>query len=101
MSKKGAIETNNMRLRLSEKYAKKRAMLKLKLKDRTLSMKERLGLQYKLRSLPLNSNKSRYRRRCMLGGTPRSVSGFLNLNRMFARELIRDALLPGIRKSCW
>lgn len=101
MAKTSAIERNNKRRKLVEKYAAKRASLKAIAKDSSLSMEERFAAQLKLAELPRNSAKNRVRNRCELSGRPRGFYRKLKMSRIALRELSNQGLVPGMVKSSW
>ena len=101
MAKKSAIETNNRRKRLVEKYAAKRAALKTIIMDENLPMDERFAARLKLAELPRNSAPSRVRNRCEVSGRPRGYYRKLRMSRIALRELGSLGLIPGLVKSSW
>ena len=101
MAKKSAIEKNNRRRALSERYASKRETLKKIAKDKSISQEERFEAFLKLAKLPRNSSPTRVRNRCMLTGRPRGYSRKLKLSRISLRELASLGQIPGIVKSSW
>ena len=70
MAKTSAIQKNLKRIKLVEKYAKKRANLKKIIKNKKLDLSERFAAQLKLDKLPKNSSKVRIRNRCGVSGRP-------------------------------
>jgi len=101
MAKKSAIEKNNRRKKLVEKFKAKREMLKARVKDLSLSLQERLEAQAKLSELPKNSSPVRVRNRCELTGRPRGYMGMFKLSRIQFRKLALEGLLPGVKKTSW
>ena len=63
MDKTRAVQKNLRRIKLGEKYAKKRAALKKIISNRKLELSERFAAQLKLNKLPKNSAKIRIRNR--------------------------------------
>ena len=59
MAKLSAINKNNKRIKLSEKFFKKRQNLKKIIMDKKLTLEERFKAQQKLSKLPRNSSKIR------------------------------------------
>ena len=57
MAKMSAINKNNKRIKLSDKFYKKRLKLKKIIMDKKLSLEERFKAQQKLSKLPRNSAK--------------------------------------------
>lgn len=101
MAKKSAIEKNNRRIRLSERYAAKRARLKAIVNDRSLPAEERFSAQLQLAEMPRNSSAVRVRNRCELSGRPRAVYRKFKLSRIALRELGSAGKIPGMVKSSW
>ncbi|PIR34124.1 MAG: 30S ribosomal protein S14 [Alphaproteobacteria bacterium CG11_big_fil_rev_8_21_14_0_20_44_7] len=101
MAKVSSFEKNAKRARLIKKYAKKRADLKVKIKDSKISDEERFAAVLELEALPKNSSKVRYRNRCRLTGRPRGNYRLFGLSRIAFRELASEGQIPGIVKSSW
>ena len=70
MAKTSAIEKNQRRRRMAEKYAARRAELRAIVHDRTRPPEERFEATLVLAELPRNSARVRVRNRCALTGTP-------------------------------
>ena len=101
MAKLSSIQKNNTRFKLIAKYKSKRELLKSKIKDKKLSLEERISLQNKLNDLPRNSSSIRHRNRCELTGRPRGNYRKFGLSRIKLRELSMTGDLPGVVKSSW
>lgn len=101
MPKTSAIERNKKRIRLSAKYAAKRAELKAILVNPATSDVEFFAAQKKLQKLPKNSSKVRIRNRCSLSGRPRAFIGRFGVSRIQFRELALAGKIPGVTKSSW
>ena len=101
MAKLSSIQKNKFRNKLIERFSKKRDMLKSKIKDKNLSLEERIKYQNKLNDLPRNSANIRYRNRCKLTGRTRGVYRKFGLSRIKIRELSMSGDLPGMVKSSW
>lgn len=101
MAKKSAIEKNKRRERLVKKYAVKRATLKAKANDGSLSLEERFAARLQLAALPRNSAPSRIRNRCEVTGRPRGFYRKLKMSRVALRELGSQGKIPGLVKSSW
>lgn len=89
MAKTSVIARNAKRVRMSAKYAKKRAELKAK------------GDYAGLAKLPRNSNPIRQKNRCALTGRAHGYMRDFGLSRIAFRELANEGVLPGVRKSSW
>ncbi len=101
MAKLSSIQKNNFRSKLIKKNLSKRKNLKSKIKDKKISLEERLMLQNKLNELPRNSSPIRHRNRCELTGRSRGVYRKFGLSRIKLRELSMTGDLPGVVKSSW
>ena len=73
MAKLSAINKNNRRIKLSDKFYKKRMKLKKIIMNKKLSLEERFKAQQKLSKLPRNSAKVRVMNRCQITGRPHGV----------------------------
>ena len=82
MAKKSAINKNNRRIRLSNKFFEKRKKLKKIIMDKKVSLEERFKAQQKLSKLPRNSSKSRVMNRCQITGRPHGVYRKLKISRI-------------------
>ena len=101
MAKTSAINKNNKRIKLSNKFFKKRKDLKKIIMNKKLSLEERFKAQQKLSSLPRNSSKIRIRNRCQITGRPHGVYRKLKISRIALRKLGLEGKIPGMVKSSW
>ncbi|TDQ66539.1 small subunit ribosomal protein S14 [Maritalea mobilis] len=101
MAKKSAVENNEKKRRLADKYAAKRAALKAIVDDRSLPIEERFAATLKLAELPRNSAAVRVRNRCEVTGRPRGFYRKLKMSRISLRELGNQGKIPGLVKSSW
>ena len=101
MAKKSAIQRNQKRLHLIEKYAAKRAELKAIMANPKTSDEDFYNAQGKLTKLPKNSSPIRARKRCSITGRPRAHIGRFGLSRITFRELASQGKVPGVTKSSW
>jgi len=101
MAKKSAVERNDKRKRLVEKYAAKREELKAIALNEDLSLEERFKARLKLAELPRNSAPNRVRNRCEVSGRPRGYYRKLRMSRIALRELGSLGKIPGLVKSSW
>ena len=101
MAKLSSIQKNLFREKLIKKYKSKRDLLKAKIKDKKLSLEERISYQNKLNELPRNASSIRYRNRCEITGRPRGNYRKFGLSRIKLRELSMSGDLPGVVKSSW
>ena len=101
MAKLSSIQKNLFRKRLIKKFKAKREILKSKIKDKTISLDERIIFQNKLNELPRNGSAIRHRNRCEITGRPRGNYRKFGLSRIKLRELSMTGNLPGVVKSSW
>ena len=101
MAKLSAINKNNKRIKLSNKYYKKRVKLKKIVMDKKITLEERFTAQQKLSKLPRNSAKNRVMNRCQITGRPHGVYRKLKISRIALRELASSGKIPGMVKSSW
>ena len=101
MAKTSAIQKNLKKIKLAEKFLKKRQALKKIIKDKKLPLSDRFAAQLKLNKLPKNSAKIRVRNRCEVSGRPHGVYRKLKISRIALRDLASAGKIPGITKSSW
>ena len=101
MAKMSAINKNNKRIKLSNRYYKKRLELKKIIMDKKISLEERFKAQQKLSKLPRNSAKVRVMNRCQITGRPHGVYRKLKISRIALRRLGLEGKIPGMVKSSW
>ncbi len=101
MAKKSQVLRDQSRAKLAAKHAARRAELRKRLKDQTLSMEEKLEVQEAFAKLPRNSCPTRITRRCRLTGRSHAVYRKFGVSRIMLRELTLKGELPGMRKSSW
>ena len=101
MAKLSAVNKNNRRIRLSNKFYLKRKKLKDIVMNKNLPLEERFKAQQKLSKLPRNSAKIRVRNRCQITGRPHGVYRKLKISRIALRKLSLEGKIPGMIKSSW
>ena len=101
MAKLSAVNKNNRRIKLSNKFYKKRKKLKTIIMNKKLSLEERFKAQQKLAKLPRNSSKTRVMNRCEITGRPHGVYRKLKISRIALRQLGLQGKIPGLVKSSW
>ena len=101
MAKLSSVNKNNKRIKLSDKYFKKRDSLKKIIMNKKLTLEERFKAQQKLSKLPRNSAKTRVRNRCQITGRPHGVYRKLKISRIALRQLGLEGKIPGMVKSSW
>ena len=101
MAKLSAVNKNKSRIKLSDRFYKKRAALKKIVMDKKITLEERFKAQQKLSKLPRNSAKSRVMNRCEITGRPHGVYRKLKISRIALRQLGLQGKIPGLVKSSW
>ena len=101
MAKLSAVNKNNKRIKLSNKFYKKRQSLKKIIMNKKLSLEERFKAQQKLSKMPRNSAKNRVMNRCQITGRPHGVYRKLKISRIALRQLGLEGKIPGMVKSSW
>jgi len=101
MAKLSSINKNNRRIKLSNKFFKKRSELKKIIMNKKISLEERFKAQQKLSKLPRNSAKNRIMNRCQITGRPHGVYRKLKISRIALRKLGLEGKIPGMVKSSW
>jgi small subunit ribosomal protein S14 len=101
MAKQSQILRDRRRVKLIEKHAEKRKVLRERLKNPTVSIDEKLQIQVQFAKLPRNSCPTRLNRRCRISGRARSYYRKFGISRIALRELALKGQLPGMRKSSW
>lgn len=89
MAKKSIVARDAKRIKMIDKYAKKRAELKA------------LGDLEGLAKLPRNSSPTRRTNRCAETGRPRAYMRQFGLSRISFREHASKGEIPGVTKSSW
>lgn len=101
MASKGKIEREFRNQRLVNKYQDLRNELRVKVKDKKLSLKERMQAAYSLGKLPRNGSAIRLKNRCFLTGSSKSYYRTFGLCRIALREQASAGNIPGFRRSSW
>jgi small subunit ribosomal protein S14 len=101
MAKKSSIARNVKRIRMVEKFAQKRDMLRKILASPSTSDAEFFTAQRGLASLPKNSCAVRIRNRCSITGRPRGFHRRFGISRLVLREMVANGDMPGVVKSSW
>ena len=101
MAKVSMIARENKRIKMVQKFAKKREELKKVVSDMNLSDEERYEARLKLQKLPRDASPVRLQRRCQITGRPHAVYRRFGLSRNKLRELAINGDVPGLVKSSW
>ncbi len=89
MAKESVKARQRKREKMVEKFAEKRAALKV------------AGDLQALDQLPKNSSKVRLKNRCQLTGRPKGYMRFFGLSRVMFREMALSGKIPGVKKASW
>ncbi len=101
MAKLSLINREAKRMRIVQKYASKRAALKARISDQSLSADERLEAIHELQRLPRDASPVRLRNRCRVTGRPHGVYRKFGLGRNKLREAAMQGDVPGLVKASW
>ena len=101
MAKKSAVQKNLKRIKMANRYEKKRNELKKIIMNKKLELAERFAAQLKLDKLPKNSSRVRVRNRCGVSGRPHGYYRKLKISRIALRDMASAGKIPGIIKSSW
>ena len=101
MAKVSMVNRELKRQRMVKKYAAKRAELKAKIIDSSLSDEDRTQAKVSLNKLPRDGSASRLRNRCALTGRPHGFYRKFGLGRNKLRESAMRGDVPGLVKASW
>jgi small subunit ribosomal protein S14 len=101
MAKTSMVNRELRRRRTVNKYAVKRAELKRKLRDMTLSDEEREIARRQFYSLPRDASPTRLHNRCRISGRPHGYYRKFGLARNKLREAAMQGDVPGLVKASW
>ena len=101
MAKASMIARERRREKTVLRYSKKRAELKMIIKNPNSSDEERTEAQIKLQKLPRDANPIRLQRRCAITGRPHAVYRKFGLGRNKLREAAMRGDIPGLVKASW
>jgi small subunit ribosomal protein S14 len=101
MAKKSMINRELKRARTVEKYAERRAELKKRANDLSLSPEERFEALQGLQRQPRNASPVRMRNRCRITGRPKGFYRKFGLGRNKLREAAMQGDVPGLVKASW
>lgn len=101
MAKLSAINNNKKKMTMAKSFESRRANLKKVVKNKQLSLEDRIAATLKLAELPRNSSKTRIRNRCLVTGRPRGGYRKFKMSRIALREFGSQGLIPGLIKASW
>jgi small subunit ribosomal protein S14 len=101
MAKTSQIHRDLRRKKLILKHAARRAELREKLNNPSVSIEDKIAVQQAFAKLPRNSCPTRKKNRCGVTGRARAYYRKFGASRIALRELALAGQLPGVRKSSW
>ena len=101
MAKLSSINKNNRRIKLSDKFYKKKRKLKKIIMDKKLPLKKDLKHNKNYQSCREILQKYRVMNRCQITGRPHGVYRKLKISRIALRQLGLQGKIPGLVKSSW
>ena len=101
MAKKSMLAREVKRQYMMKKFVERRAAIKQRVIDPSLTLEERMQVVMELQKLPRDSSKIRQRNRCGLTGRPRGYYRRFGLGRNKLREIIMQGEAPGVTKASW
>ena len=101
MAKKSMIARNQYRMRVVEKYRKRREELIKTMNNPNLPDADREEARRMFNNIPRDASPTRIRVRCDVTGRPRGNYRKFRLSRIKFRELAHQGLVPGVTKSSW
>ncbi|AHH94088.1 30S ribosomal protein S14 [Kutzneria viridogrisea] len=101
MAKKSKIAKDAQRRAVVDRYAQRRAELKLVQGSASASQAEREAAGLALQKLPRDASPTRLRNRDAVDGRPRAYFRKFGLSRLRLREKAHRGELPGVSKSSW
>jgi small subunit ribosomal protein S14 len=101
MAKTSAVQKNDRRRALAEKYADRRAEYKAIIRSTKSTEDAKDEARAALAKIPRNANPNRQRLRCSFTGRPRAVYRRFGVCRIVLRDLAHEGKVPGMRKASW
>ena len=101
MAKKSMVLRDAKRLKMVQRYAKKRAALKATIQSPLSTDEQRHDALMQLQALPRDSSPSRMRSRCAITGRSRGFYRKFGLGRSKLREQAMAGNIPGLAKASW
>lgn len=101
MAKVSSVQKNLRRKKMVLGALSVRKKLKAIVKDKSVSIEEKIQASIRLSELPRNSSPTRVRNRCAVTGRPRGYHRKFGMSRIALRDLGASGLIPGLTKSSW
>ncbi len=101
MAKKSMVLREQKRLKVVQRYAKKRAELKALIQSPSTPDERRQEALHELQTLPRDASPSRLRNRCAITGRSRGFYKKFGIGRNKLREQAMAGNIPGLTKASW
>ena len=101
MTRKALVERELKRVKMVERFADKRRVLKRILSDSNATPEDKRAARVKLQKLPRNASPVRLRNRCAITGRPKGFYRKFGLGRNKLREQAMEGNIPGLHKASW
>lgn len=101
MAKKSMVLRESKRLKIVQRYARKRAELKELIQNPATSEEKRQDALRRLQALPRDASPIRLRNRCAITGRSRGFYQKFGLGRNKLREQAMSGNIPGLSKASW
>ncbi len=101
MAKTSMVARERKREALVQRAWEKRAELRKKVSNLSLSEEERAEARILLNKMPRDTSPSRRRNRCQLTGRSRGYLRKFKVSRIVFRDLAGKGMIPGVTKSSW
>jgi len=101
MTRKALVERELKRVKMVERFADKRRVLKRILSDSNATPEDKRAARVKLQKLPRNASPVRLRNRCVVTGRPKGFYRKFGLGRNKLREQAMEGNIPGLHKASW
>lgn len=101
MAKTSTLWRNIHRKALCDKYKAQRDELRVRSKDLSLTLEERMEARAALSLLPANSSPTRLKNRCQITGRSRAYLRKFGICRTVLRRMAHAGFLPGVTKASW
>lgn len=101
MVRKSLIVKNNKIKSIVDRNFSKRQEMKKKVRDLSLSPKERFAVQLKLDARKRKESPVQFVKRCNITGRGTGYIGLFGVSRLVFRELAFKGYIPGLTKDSW
>ncbi|QTM69019.1 30S ribosomal protein S14 [Buchnera aphidicola (Hormaphis cornu)] len=101
MAKESMKAREVKRIKLANKFLKRRKKLKAIISDIKSTKQDRWNAVLKLQTFPRDSSPSRQRNRCRQTGRPHAFLRKFGISRIKLRESAMRGEIPGLTKASW